>query len=230
MAWRRTALPPDAAERDAGRGPRHPAAMKTDPHAVTSLDALSALYAEPSELALSKVGGSIGPLTQAFIAASPFCLLGTVGPQGLHVTPRGDAPGFVAVADPQTLILPDRRGNNRLDALRDILQDPRVALLFLVPGAGETLRAHGTARITTDPELRRRHAADGKEPTALLVVTVTSVYVQCAKAMIRSRLWDGRSRPAVPTLGRMVAEHTAGRADGDALDARLPDAYRAMLY
>jgi len=231
MAWRRGASPPEAAMAgDAAARLRHSAGMPTDPHDVTSLEALAALYAEPSALVRDKVGHAIGPATRAFIAASPFCLLGTAGPQGLHVTPRGDAPGFVEVADPHTLILPDRRGNNRLDALRDILHDPHVALLFLVPGAGETLRVHGTARITTDPALRRRHAVDGKEPTTLLVVTVASVYVQCAKAVIRSRLWDGRARPAVPTIGRLVAEHAAGRADGDALDARLPEAYRATLY
>jgi hypothetical protein len=177
-----------------------------------------------------KAGTRIGPETAAFLAASPFCLLATSGPDGLHVTPRGDAPGFVALADERTLILPDRRGNNRLDGLRDILHDPRVALLFLVPGASETLRVHGTARITTDPALRARHAADGKEPATLLVVAVESLFMQCGEALIRSRLWEGRPRAAVPTLGRLVAEHTAGRAGGAALDARLPDAYRETLY
>jgi len=201
-----------------------------DPFAVTSLAALEALYAAPSELVRQKAGTRIGPETAAFLAASPFCLLATSGPEGLHVTPRGDGSGFVAVADERTLILPDRRGNNRLDGLRDILHDPRVALLFLVPGASETLRVHGTARITTDPALRARHAADGKEPATLLVVAVESLFMQCGKALIRSRLWEGRPRAAVPTLGRLVAEHTAGRADGAALDARLPDAYRETLY
>lgn len=204
--------------------------MPPDPFAVTSLAALEALYAAPSELVRRKAGTRIGPETAAFLAASPFCLLATSGPEGLHVTPRGDAPGFVAVADERTLILPDRRGNNRLDALRDILHDPRVALLFLVPGAAETLRVHGTARITTDPALRARHAADGKEPATLLVVAVESLFMQCGKALIRSRLWEGRPRAEVPTLGRLVAEHTAGRADGAALDARLPAAYRETLY
>jgi PPOX class probable FMN-dependent enzyme len=147
------------------------------------------------------------------------------------VTPRGDAPGFVTVADDRTLVLPDRRGNNRLDALRDILHDPRVALLFLVPGAGETLRVHGQARITTDPALRAAHAAEGKEPTTLLVIGVESVFMQCAKALIRSRLWAGADRAAgLPTLGALVAEHTAGRHGGAALDARLPDSYRTTLY
>ena len=203
----------------------------TDPHAVTSLAALEALYAAPSEVARNKAGDRMGTATRAFIAASPFCLLATTGPGGLHVTPRGDAPGFVTVADDRRLVVPDRRGNNRLDALRDILHDPRVGLLFLVPGAGETLRVHGRARITTDPALRMAHQADGKEPTTLLVVAVESVFMQCAKALIRSRLWAGAGRPGgLPTMGALVAEHTAGRHGGDALDARIPESYRTTLY
>ncbi|MGG5818521.1 MSMEG_1061 family FMN-dependent PPOX-type flavoprotein [Falsiroseomonas sp. HW251] len=201
-----------------------------DPHAITTPEALEALYGEASEVARAKEGRLIGPATRAFIAASPFLLLGTNGPQGLHVTPRGDAPGFVEVADERTLVLPDRRGNNRLDALRDILHDPCVALLFLVPGASETLRVHGRARITTDPALRERHAADGKPPTTLLVVAVDSLFMQCGKALIRSRLWEGRPKAAVPTLGKLIAEHTAGRTDAAALDARMPEVYRKMLY
>jgi PPOX class probable FMN-dependent enzyme len=201
-----------------------------DPHAVTSVEALAALYGAPSETARAKEGRAIGPETRAFLAASPFCLLATSGPQGLHVTPRGDGPGFVEVADERTLLLPDRRGNNRIDALRDILHDPRVALLFLVPGASETLRVHGTARITIDPALRARHAADGKEPTTVLVVAVENLFMQCGKALIRSRLWEGRPKAKVPTLGRLIAEHTAGRTGGEELDARMPEVYRTLLY
>jgi PPOX class probable FMN-dependent enzyme len=203
----------------------------TDPHAVTSLAALAALYPEPSEVVRNKAGDRMGEATRAFIAASPLCLLSTIGPQGPHVTPRGDAPGFVAMLDDRTLALPDRRGNNRLDALRDILHDPRVALLFLVPGAGETLRVHGRARITTDPALRDTLAAEGKAPATVLVVAVESVFMQCAKALIRSRLWAGAAKPAgLPTLGVLVAEHTAGRHGGAALDARMPQSYRETLY
>lgn len=205
--------------------------LPPDPHAVTNLAALEALYATPSALVREKVANRIGEETRAFIAASPFVLLGTVGRDGPHVTPRGDAPGFVEVADERTLILPDRRGNNRLDALRDILEDPRVALLFLVPGVGETLRVHGRARITTDPVLRARHAAGGKEPASLLVIGVESLFMQCGKAVIRSGLWAGRRREeGVPTLGRLIAEHTAQRHGGDALDARMPEVYRQTLY
>lgn len=203
---------------------------RPDPHAITTPDQLAAHYAEPSEVVRNKAGDRIGPATRAFIAASPFCLLGTIGPAGPHVTPRGDAPGFVTVADDRTLLLPDRRGNNRLDALRDILHDPRVTLLFLVPGAGETLRVHGRARITADPALRAAHAADGKLPATMLVVAVESLFMQCAKALIRSHLWEGRAKAAVPTLGALVAEHTAGRHGGATLDAALPQRYRETLY
>jgi hypothetical protein len=205
--------------------------LPPDPFAITTPEALAAVYPEPSELVRNKESRRIGPATRAFLERSPFCLLATVGPAGPHVTPRGDAPGFVAAPDDQTLILPDRRGNNRLDALRDILHDPRVALLFLVPGAGETLRVHGRARITTDPMLRARHTAGGKEPASLLVVAVESLFMQCGKAVIRSRLWDGRAKPeGVPTLGQLVAEHSAGRFDGGEIDAVMPEAYRSRLY
>ncbi|MCW8088061.1 MSMEG_1061 family FMN-dependent PPOX-type flavoprotein [Sabulicella glaciei] len=203
----------------------------TDPHAITSLAALDALYAEPSELVRKKVAPQLDAPTRAFIAASPFVLLGTVGPDGPHVTPRGDAPGFVEAPDDETLILPDRRGNNRLDALRDILVDDRVALLFLVPGAGETLRVHGRATITTDPALRARHVAQGKEPTSLLRVRVTSLYMQCAKAVIRSKLWAGAPRPAeLPSMGALLEAHMKGAVKGEEVDARLPVTYAQTLY
>lgn len=202
-----------------------------DPHAVTRLAQLEALYAQPSELVRTKVAPGLDPVTRAFLAASPFVLLGTTGPDGPHVTPRGDAPGFVAAPDDGTVILPDRRGNNRLDALRDILHDPRVAILALVPGAGEALRIHGRATITTDPALRAAHVAQGKVPTTVLRVAITSLYMQCAKSVMRSRLWDGRGRPAgLPTLGQLLAAQMNGRVDGAALDARMPETYAATMY
>lgn len=203
----------------------------TDPHAVTSLAELEALYAAPSELVKNKATDRVDARTAAFIAASPFVLLGTSGARGIHITPRGDAPGFVTLADERTLILPDRRGNNRLDALRDILEDDRVSLLFLVPGVGETLRVHGTARITTDPALRAAHIAQGKEPATLLVVTVRELFMQCAKALMRSRLWDGRSRPeGVPSMGELLAAQTPGRVTASQVDADYPERMRTTMY
>ncbi|MCU0944413.1 MAG: pyridoxamine 5'-phosphate oxidase family protein [Rubritepida sp.] len=203
----------------------------SDPHAVTSLAALEALYAAPSELVKNKATNRVDARTAAFIAASPFLLLGTSGARGIHVTPRGDAPGFVTVADERTLILPDRRGNNRLDALRDILEDDRVSLLFLVPGVGETLRVHGTARITTDPALRAAHVAQCKEPATLLVIAVRELFMQCAKALMRSRLWVGQERPrAVPSMGELLESQTPGRVTAAEVDASYPERMRTTMY
>ncbi len=205
--------------------------LSHDPFAVTSLAALEALYEAPSELVRNKATDRLDAATRRFIAASPFLLLGTSGARGIHVTPRGDAPGFVTVVDDTTLILPDRRGNNRLDGLRDLLEDPRVSLLFLVPGAGETLRVHGTAHITTDPALRGAHVAQGKEPRTLLVVRVQELFMQCAKALMRSRLWDGRGRPqGLPSMGELLAEHSSGRHDAATLDATYPERIRTTMY
>lgn len=184
-----------------------------DPHAITSLDDLMRHYEPPHERFLRKVTDRLENRARAFIAASPFCILATSGRHGPHATPRGDAPGFVLPLDDRTLALPDRRGNNRLDGLRDILDQPEVALLFLIPGIGETLRVHGAARITADPALRARCAAAGKEPATVVLVTVREVYAHCAKAIIRSKLWGERRRPEeVPTNGELIAAHTAGAA------------------
>lgn len=202
-----------------------------DPFAIATHEALAALYAPPSETVLNKVTNRLEAKSRAFIAASPFCLLATSGPRGPHVTPRGDAPGFVLTPDETTLILPDRRGNNRLDGLKDIIDNPAVAFLFLVPGAGETLRVHGQARITTDPALRAQCIADGKEPTSLLVVRVTEAYLQCPKAFIRSVLWGGQKRPEeLPSMGQLLAEHLKGHFDAAAYDRDGPARLRATLY
>ncbi|GGC36656.1 hypothetical protein GCM10011504_13800 [Siccirubricoccus deserti] len=182
-----------------------------DPHAITSLDGLMRHYEAPHERFIRKVTDRLEERARDFIAASPFCILATSGRHGPHATPRGDAPGFVRPLDDRTLALPDRRGNNRLDGLRDILEQPEVALLFLIPGVGETLRVHGTARITTDPALRTRCAAQGKAPATVVLVAVREVYAHCAKAIIRSKLWGERRRPeGVPTNGELIAAHTAG--------------------
>jgi PPOX class probable FMN-dependent enzyme len=183
------------------------------PHAVTSLDQLLRQYEPPHERVLRKVADRLEDRARAFIAASPFCILATSGRHGPHATPRGDAPGFVLPLDDHTLALPDRRGNNRLDGLRDILEQPAVALLFLIPGVGETLRIQGSARITTDPALRARCAAQGREPATVVLVAVREVYAHCAKAIMRSKLWGERRRPeGVPTNGALIAAHTAGGA------------------
>src|SRR5215218_5875651 len=136
--------------------------MLPDPHAITSLEALAQHYQAPHPRFIAKVTDRLEAKSREFIAASPFCILATSGSRGPHATPRGDAPGFVVPLDERTLALPDRRGNNRLDGLRDIIENPEVALLFLIPGVGETLRVNGTARITADPALRERFTVQGK--------------------------------------------------------------------
>jgi len=202
-----------------------------DPYAITDLAALEALYDPVLEVARTKSTAQLDDPTRAFIAASPFCLLGTNGARGLHITPRGDAPGFVEVLEGNRLMLPDRRGNNRLDGLRDILENNRVSLLFLVPGVNETLRVHGTAIISTDPELRARCVAQGKTPTTVLVVQIEEIFMQCAKALMRSALWDGRGRPAgVPTMGQLIAAHKNGAIDPMTYDRDAPERLKANLY
>lgn len=203
----------------------------TDPHAVTTPEQLQALYDPPRELVLKKVADRIDPRTAEFIAASPFCVLATFGARGPHVTPRGDAPGFVDVLDERTLALPDRRGNNRIDALRDVVDNPAMSLLFMVPGVGETLRVAGQARLSTDPALRARYAVQGQQPVTVMLVSVEEVFMQCARAIVRSRLWKGAERPAAtPTAGQLLAVHTGGLVDAETYDRERGPIIATTLY
>jgi PPOX class probable FMN-dependent enzyme len=206
--------------------------LPDDPHAVSSLEALEALYDPPRPLVLAKVRRDLDAPCRDFIAASPFCTLSTLGADGrVRCTPRGDAPGFVAVLSERELALPDRRGNNRIDALRDIVANPAVALLFMIPGVGETLRVHGSARLTTDPGLRQRFAVGGKEPATVIRIAVEEAFLQCARAILRSGLWSGRERPqGVPTAGTLLASATAGAVDAAAYDAEQPGRVTGTLY
>jgi PPOX class probable FMN-dependent enzyme len=194
---------------------------------VDSLAALEAIYSAPLAPASTvKVAAAVTPDYAALIAASPFAVLATSGPDGLDCSPRGDRPGFVRVADPRTLILPDRRGNNRIDSLRNIVRDPRVALLFLIPGSGTTLRVNGQAVISADPDLLASFSVDGHAPRTAIVITVAEIYFQCARAIIRARLWDPESRidPArLPSPGAILAALTAGEVGGQRYDAEWPE-------
>jgi PPOX class probable FMN-dependent enzyme len=204
-----------------------------DTHRVTTLDQLEALFGEVNEVSRKKEVGYLHPLYQAWIAASPFVVLATAGPSGLDVSPRGDPPGFVAVEDAHTLLLPERRGNNRIDSLRNIVLEPHVALLFLIPGVGETLRVNGRASITTAPDELARFVIDGKLPKCVVVVAVDSVFFQCARAIQRSKLWQplaAEVRSAVPTPGAILAALTDGGIDGDEYDRTLPARQRSTLY
>jgi PPOX class probable FMN-dependent enzyme len=195
---------------------------RVEDRAVTAIDELATLYARPSERVLNKELDRIDAVGRAFIAASPFLILATGSSRGLDCSPKGDGPGFVQVEDGgRTLLIPDRRGNNRLDSLKNLVEDPRIGLIFLVPGANETYRVNGRARVSADPVLKRRFAVDGKEPTTVIVVAVEQAFQHCPKALVRSNLWKagGRDRPeGVPTLGDFAAARTPG-TDGAAYDA-----------
>ena len=202
-----------------------------DSHAITNLEQLQSLFGPVGEASLRKEVDFIHPKYRAMIEASPFAVLATAGPDGLDASPRGDPPGFVAVQDDRTLLIPERRGNNRIDSLRNILADPRVALLFLIPGAGETLRVNGKASITAEPELLARFAMNGKPPQCVIVVKVDTVFFQCARAIQRSRLWQAPDdKRAIPTAGAMLEALTDAKIDGAKYDADLPARQRATLY
>jgi uncharacterized protein len=200
---------------------------------ITSVEDLDALYGPVGEASLVKETGRIIPEYRALIEAAPFAVLATRGPGGLDCSPRGDAPGFVRVADETTLLLPDRRGNNRVDSLRNILFDPQAALLFLIPGIGETLRVNGRASISVDPALLESFAVDGKPARSVLAIAVESVFFQCSRAVVRARLWDPAmqiDRKAVPTAGEILAALSCDRIGGEAYDRALPERVRKTLY
>ena len=205
----------------------------TQPHAIETTAQLEALFGQPGDAALKKEVPYLHPAYQALIAASPFAVLATLGPVGLDASPRGDPPGFVAVQDEKTLLMPERRGNNRIDSLRNIVADPRVALLFLIPGVGETLRVNGSAAITVEPGLLERFAVDGKPPQCVLAIRVETVFFQCARAIQRSQLWaalpTGAAR-AVPTPGAILSALTHSAFDGATYDRELPERQRRTLY
>ena len=204
-----------------------------DPHTLTSLAALEALYDPPSERVRLKQIDRLDAHCRAFIAASPFLILATSGASGADGSPRGDRPGFVVVEDDVTLLLPDRRGNNRIDSLRNVVENPAVGLIFLVPGVHETLRVNGRARISVDPALLSRFAVEGKQPRTVLVVTVQEAFIQCARALVRSELWNPERhvrRADLPSLGTILAAHTGDKVDAAASDAEAAVTLPKTLY
>ena len=200
---------------------------------LTSKDAVRAHYGQPGELARRKQLAALDQHARAFIALSPFLVIASADAAGrADATPRGDAPGFVAVMDDSTLLIPDRRGNNRVDTMLNIAENPHVGLLFLVPGIDETLRVNGTAQITTDVSLLAPLAAQGKIPAAGLLVRIEEVFFHCGKALIRSQLWDVErqvERRSFPTLGRIIADQIAG-ADPRTCEQAIEESYRDRLY
>lgn len=192
---------------------------------LTSVAELEALYGQPGEASTVKEVARITPQYRAYIEASPFVSLATSGPEGLDCSPRGDRPGFVRVHDEKTLMLPDRRGNNRIDSLRNIVRDPRVALLFLIPGVGNTLRVNGRARLSIEPALLDSFAVEDKPPRSVMVMTVDAVYFQCARALVRSELWNPArhvDQKSLPSAGQILAALSQDRVGGETYDREWP--------
>lgn len=203
-------------------------------HTIATMAELERLYPDaPYGPAVFKETDRITPQYRKLIEAAPFCVVATCGPEGLDCSPRGDPPGFVRVDDEHTLLIPDRRGNNRIDSLRNLVGDPRISLLFLIPGVGETMRINGRARISTDPQLTESFTMNGKVPKCVLVVTVECAYFQCTKAIIRSKLWDPASivdRKTLPTPGAILAELTDGKMGGPEHDRAAPARIKETIY
>ncbi len=202
-------------------------------HLVTSIEELEELYGEPYGPSLVKEIDHINAHYRAFIEAAPFCAVATSGPDGLDCTPRGDPPGFVVVKDEKTLLIPDRPGNNRIDSMRNLIVDPRISLMFLIPGCGEAIRVNGRAVISVDPELCNASAINGKSPRSVLVVTVERAYFQCTKAIVRSKLWDPAARidrKSLPSAGTILAGISKGAINSEAHDRGAPERVKATIY
>ena len=200
---------------------------------VRTVTELEAVYGQPVAAATVKEVARITPHYRTYIEASPFVSLATSGPEGLDCSPRGDRPGFVRVHDEKTLMLPDRRGNNRIDSLRNIVRDPRVALLFLIPGVGNTLRVNGRAEISVDPVLLDSFAVDDKPPRSVTVITVDAVYFQCARALVRSELWNParhRDPKELPSAGQILAALSDDKVGGEPYDREWPERAAKTLW
>ena len=204
--------------------------MELSPSYIVQDEAkLAELYPPALERSVLKQMDHLDDHSRAFIAASPMVIVGTQSETAADNSPRGDFPGFVKVADDKTLLIPDRRGNNRLDTLRNLVRNPKIGLLFLVPGASETFRVNGEAVVSSDPALTEQFVMQGQAPRTVIVVTVKEAYIQCSRALVRADLWNPEKHPApgvVPSMGTMLAQHTRGFVDAKAFDeeakARVP--------
>lgn len=210
-----------------------PPADPSPSHRIRTEEDLDALYGAPVPASLAKETDTICAPYRAFIEAAPFVVVATSGPEGLDCSPRGDPPGFVRVVDEKTLLIPDRPGNNRVDALRNLVRDPRISLLFLIPGVGETIRVNGGAEITTDPALLDSFAVRGKAPRSVLVITVDRIYFQCPKALVRARLWSAEAqvpRSTLPSAGEILEALSDRPMDGGAFDRAYPQHLKETIY
>ena len=188
---------------------------------VSSIEELDRIYGVPGDASLVKEAPRITPHYRAYIEASPFLALATVGPEGIDCSPRGDRPGFVRIHDDKTLMLPDRRGNNRIDSLRNVVRDPRVAFLFLIPGVGNCLRVNGRAHLSIAPALLDSFTVEDKAPRSVLVMDVETVYFQCARALLRSELWNPARHvdpKSLPSAGQILAALSENKVGGETYD------------
>lgn len=200
-------------------------------YTIRDADALQARLGPVAAPSVRKEVPFLHPVYQEWLRASPFAVVATSGPGGLDVSPRGDAAPLLRVADPHTVLLPERRGNNRADGLRNLLTDPRVSVLSFVPGVDETLRINGTATMSVDPDLLQSFAVHGALPTCVVVIRVETVYFQCARALLRSGLWTpAAATDGVPSAGTILAALTNHEVGGDAYDRELPARLRTTLY
>jgi PPOX class probable FMN-dependent enzyme len=202
-------------------------------HRITTLEQLDALYGEPVQAAIAKEIDHVSEHYKAFVDKAPFVIIATVGPEGLDCSPRGDPAGFVKVVDPKTVLIPDRRGNNRVDSLRNLVRDPRISLLFMIPGVGNTLRINGTAQISVDPALCAEHGMQGKPARCVVVVKADRVYFQCPKALVRSRLWSQDAqipRSALPSTGEILEALSKGSINAAEYDRAYPQRLKETMY
>ncbi|MGB1147866.1 MAG: pyridoxamine 5'-phosphate oxidase family protein [Alphaproteobacteria bacterium] len=193
---------------------------------LNSLEELTALYGEPGPASLRKEADRVTPEYRAFIEQARFAALATVGPEGMDCSPRGDKGPVAVIHDEKTLLVPDRRGNNRIDSLRNIVRDPRVSLMFMIPGSSTIIRVNGQAKISADPDLLESLAEDGKAPRSVIVLTIDRMYFQCARALIRSDLWGDPDQDlvaALPTPGQILANMTDGEVGGETYDREWPE-------
>jgi len=200
---------------------------------ITRIEELEEIYGFPGETSTIKEVDYVTPQYRALIEASPFAVLATSGPEGLDCSPRGDLPGFVRIHDQKTLMLPDRRGNNRVDSLRNIVRDPRVALLLMIPGVGNTLRVNGQAQLSIDEELLASFAVNNKIPRSVIVVSIDSIYFQCARAIVRAELWnpDKRVDPkTLPSAGQILASLSDNRVGGEEYDSEWKDRANRTMW
>jgi PPOX class probable FMN-dependent enzyme len=200
---------------------------------ITTVEQLEAIYGETGLASTAKVADRVTPHYRVMIEKSPFVALATCGPEGLDCSPRGDLPGFIRIHDEKTLMMPDRRGNNRIDSLRNIVRDPRIGLLFLIPGSGNTLRVNGYGQLSADPALLESFRMEGKLPRTVLILTVEEIYFQCARAIVRADLWnpDKRVDPKqLPTPGQILAAMTENEVDGAQYDRDWPERARQTMW